>query len=563
MRVTKESWASCASAVLRAAVFGGLLLGGCEAAAPPPDDTGDDGAGGAVATATSAAAGAAGAAVGVINDAYRRSKLSTYSTEELTARANADAKSMKRMAGAANRLTKDLRADVSLFNRGKDDPLTADERARALTHFADVLDHCHALDAMVRFHLDFWRVNPVTHSDGHAQHFDLGFLAYLEKLALALAFVDATINKPQFERLFDEGSHAYGIPAGAYGRLKWNVVHVEGVAKVLAAHHYLKVLALSNKRLRAQSDWAFVQDRIDERYAEVKSTLTRKSTKLFGGNSVDISFDLAHAAWFPVQAETAEWLGDTKVRRLNTMLISEAQLNEAIARTEPGDVIVERRNWYLSNIGLPGFWPHAALWVGSPEELSAWSDDPEVTAAFQRPFTLHLSDRYPAAWAAYVKAAHDGHPHRIIEAVSEGVVFSAAQESIRADYVAAMRPLRSKVERAIAIEKAFSYHARPYDFDFDFYTDSALVCSELVFKSYEPRAGFVGLSLGLEKVVGRMTLGPNSIVRTFDEQAGTKDAQLAFVWFLDGREKTQDAAFADEAAFRASWRRPKWDFVQQ
>jgi hypothetical protein len=119
------------------------------------------------------------------------------------------------------------------------------------------------------------------------------------------------------------------------------------------------------------------------------------------------------------------------------------------------------------------------------------------------------------------------------------------------------------LEKAKAIERAFSYCGRPYDFDFDFYTDSSLVCSELVFKSYEPRADVEGVTLGLEKVVGRMTLGPNSIVRTFDQQLGTPQEQLAFAWFLDGRETAHTAAFADVDAFRASWRRPKWDIVQR
>jgi hypothetical protein len=119
------------------------------------------------------------------------------------------------------------------------------------------------------------------------------------------------------------------------------------------------------------------------------------------------------------------------------------------------------------------------------------------------------------------------------------------------------------LEKAKAIERAFSYCGRPYDFDFDFYTDSSLVCSELVFKSYEPRADVEGVTLGLEKVVGRMTLGPNSIVRTFDQQLGTPQEQLSFVWFLDGRETAHTAAFADVDAFRASWRRPKWDIVQR
>lgn len=502
-------------------------------------------------------------AVAALDERLRRVKLTSLDAAELDARAEGDAARMKRLAGAANRLIATVRAEQALFVRPADAALSADERDRALALFADVLDHCHAFDGLVRFHLDAWKLHPIPTSAPHVRHFDLGYLAYLEKVALALALVDQAINKPQFEKLYDEGSQLHGIPAGAWARLKWNVVHVDDVSKTLGAHAWRKVLAGAERELRSQPSWAFVQDRIDERFGVVKATLTSRAVKLFGGNSLDIGVDVAHAAWFPVQAETAEWMGDTKVKRKSSMLISEAQVHEAIGRSEPGDVIVERRNWYLSNIGLPGFWPHAALWVGSPDELSAWAKDPAVDAAFPGSFIGHLQRQYPQAWAAFLAPDHEGHPRRIIEAVSEGVVFNSAEESIRADYVAAMRPVRSKVEKAKAIERAFFYFGRPYDFDFDFYTDESLVCSELVFKSFEPRAEQEGLRLGLEKVVGRMTLGPNSIVRTFDEQRGTPQEQLAFAWFLDGREREGRAVFADEGAFRASWRRPKWDIVQK
>jgi hypothetical protein len=483
--------------------------------------------------------------------------------EALAHRLHDDAVLLRRTAGQTNRLRAAIAARQALFARDKTTPLGADERLEATTLFADVLDHIHLLDGVGRAHFAAWKRDPLPQQRTQAQHFQLGFLTYLEKLTLGLALVEQTLNKPQFEKLLDEGSPELGIPAGIYSQLKWNVVHVERVAKILGAHQFHKLIASARAELLGDPLWGFVHARIDERYDEARATLTRRAPKLFGGNAADIGLDLAHAAWFPVQANTAEWLGDTKVRRKATMLIAAPQVDEAIGKSEPGDIIVERRNWYLSNVGLPGFWPHAALWVGSPAELAAWADDDDVKAAFGGSLPAHLESRFPAAWQAFTTPDHEGHSRRVLEAISEGVVFNSAEESIHADYVAALRPRRSKVERARALVHAFAYFGRPYDFDFDFFTDTSLVCSELVVKAYEPRADFTGLSFSLERVVGRMTLGPNSIVRTFDAQHGTDDAQLDFVYFLDGQEKSRRAVFADEAALRASWRRPKWDVAQK
>ena len=94
------------------------------------------------------------------------------------------------------------------------------------------------------------------------------------------------------------------------------------------------------------------------------------------------------------------------------------------------------------------------------------------------PLTDALKRRYPAAWESYVSPDASGHARRIMEAVSESVVFASAGHSLGADYIACMRPLRPKREAAMAIERAFDCAGRRYDFDF--HTDAALVCSELV-----------------------------------------------------------------------------------
>ncbi|TLN17654.1 protein tyrosine phosphatase, partial [bacterium] len=62
-----------------------------------------------------------------------------------------------------------------------------------------------------------------------------------------------------------------------------------------------------------------------------------------------------------------------------------------------------------------------------------------------------------------------------------------------------------------AVLRAFSYAGRPYDYNFDFLTDAALVCSELIFKCYEPARGFKGLTLPQSVVLGRVLTSPNEL----------------------------------------------------
>jgi hypothetical protein len=491
-------------------------------------------------------------------------RLDELSKATLDRRADHDLKLLKSYTLGISRLQRALRKHSDLFQRDRDVKLSPDERELALALFEQVFSYTVALDRLAAFHGDFWRLGAVRNARRHARHFAIGFSAYCLRLSLGLGFVDRTIGRPQFEKLLDEGSPGHGLPPGAYGKLKWNVVHVQDASSALAAHQYHRLLsATSYKTLKGDSLARFAITHIDVTYPEVRRMLLARGVKLFGGNGLDIVKDAGYGVWLPVQTEVAEWMGDTKTRGREA-LVSKEQIAEAVKRSRPGDIIIERRNWYLSNIGLPGFWPHAALYLGAPDELAAFlDDDPQVRAHYGGKLTAALAARYPKAWASYSSTDEAYHPMRVIEAVSEGVVFTTAEHSFEADYVAALRPATSKLEVALAIERAFGYLWRPYDFDFDFYTDSSLVCSELVYKSYEPRAAARGLQLPLESVVGRMTLSPNTIVRLFDERAGREDAQLKFAWFLDGHEASGRAVWADETALRTSWQRAKWDVAQQ
>ncbi len=479
-------------------------------------------------------------------------------------RAREDEEKVEALARACDRFMADLGLHEALWNRTEQVPLSSVERVTALCLFDRAVDLQLAAESISSFHMHFWRIDPSREPVRHARHFALAHRAYFRRLTVAMDLCRRTRSLPQFETLLDEGASEYGIAPGLWARFKWNALHIEHIGRALAAHAHARVLlATLDEPRRGADDLASLLGTLDLDWQGLKPLLQTDSPSLLVENAIDILRDLGRSLLLPVQAGVATWLGDTRVGHDGRALISAKQIAQAVEKTRPGDVVFERRNWYLSNLGLPGFWPHTAIWTGTPDELArALDDDPEVRASYRGSFRAWIERTYPERYAEWCLPDEGGHPRRIIEAVSEGVVIASAEHSLRADYAAALRPRRPPIEVARSIETAFGYLGRPYDFDFDFYSDQSLVCSELVYKSWEPGVGREGVSFALVEVLGRMTLPPNDMIGWWARGADEPESALEFVWFLDGREHEGDAVWRDEPSLRASYLRAKWDISQ-
>lgn len=429
------------------------------------------------------------------------------------------------------------------------------ERESARRLWQRVLDYHLALDSIGRFHADYAGLDDAR---VRARSFQLARAAHLIGYRAALDFIDVTAANATIGLLLNEPAGDVGLPSGTYDRYKFRFLNVQRAAEFVALQAIAVTLPLDDGALRAAIE--------EDSDAIVRAGLG-KGEAMTLVNGLDIVRKAGFTAWFPVQAGVAEWMGDAKVARPGRDLISPAQIREIAGRLEPGDILLERREWYLSNIGLPGFWPHAALLIGTPAERRAYFDDDAVRAWVRGrgeasgDFERLLQARFPAAYRAALEPQEAGHAPRVIEAISEGVSFTTLEHSAAADSLAVLRPRLAKVEKALAILRAFGYAGRPYDFDFDFRTDAALVCTELVYKAFEPAPDMQGLRLPLLDFLGRPATPANEIVKQFDEQFGTAQQQTDLVLFLDGREWQARAVPASVQEFRASWRRPKWHIV--
>ncbi|MFZ5470817.1 MAG: YiiX/YebB-like N1pC/P60 family cysteine hydrolase [Myxococcota bacterium] len=491
--------------------------------------------------------------------------------DEFVAQARRDLATLKLYANGLRRLQAQLEEHASIFHHKPEVPLSPDEKRILLSSWGAFFSYVISAEGLRQRYWDFVKMVPL---DGvrHLWGYMLTHAALTTELAHGLAFADLTAGNPQLEVLLDEPNPEFGVPAKAFADFKFRVIHVATSTQLYTGDAYRSQVlpAMQRHKLLEEPEvrWAMQEMRLNSQVA--RGRLKKRGPTLFIKNAVDILRDGVMSAIFPVQKGVAELMGDTRVRRVGKPLIHKEQIDTLLPKLEPGDIVVARQNWFLSNIGLPGFWPHAELYVGTPQDLAAYfDDDPEVLAYANsmraERFTALLAKRFPEKWKrfAHGKDLQGNGPHRIIESISEGVSFTAVEHGMGVDYLGVMRPRLPKVEKAKAIVRAFGYLGRPYDFDFDFFSDSTLVCTELVYKSYVPSKDMKGLSVELVNVAGRRTLPANELVKLFDAEADRPDRQLDFVAFLEGLESQGKAVERDLHAFRKSHTRVKWDVAQR
>jgi hypothetical protein len=167
---------------------------------------------------------------------------------------------------------------------------------------------------------------------------------------------------------------------------------------------------------------------------------------------------------------------------------------ERLAKTlRPGDVLLVRAEDKITSALLPGFWAHAALYIGGPQDLAAMGLLAEPKMARLRRIIERLDP------------AHGF----VIEAVPRGCRVHTLEYCLRADHVAVLRPNLPPEEVRASLVEAFSHVGKPYDFEFDFNVSTRIVCTELVYRSMHGRGP---IRFDLTKRLGRYTLTVDDIV---------------------------------------------------
>ena len=372
-------------------------------------------------------------------------------------------------------------------------------------------------------------------------HYTAAAVAYDYSARFVLAFEGA----PVAIKKLNEAEPRWDLPAGIYDSIRANLAHVAHRRWLESGwRNYHATLPrwaeLGFRRTEPHATFHRAIATAGENTAQLSERLMRFKLQ----TAVADVGKFARGGWYRASSAVSTLIGDTRIRapRGHAGLITPEQVAALRTRLRPGDIVIERRNWYLSNAFLPGYWPHSALYVGSAADLRALGleHDPRVAK--------HLE--------AFARPDAAGHTLVFIEAISEGVVFTSAEHSIgEADSVAVLRPRLTPGQIREVVAGAFSHVGKPYDFDFDFFSGDKLVCTEVVY-----RACGSYIEFPLVQILGTKTLPALEIVRHWASPAGAQ--QLEFVAFLDGDETTGRCVERDADALKASLTRPALTWLQ-
>ena len=171
--------------------------------------------------------------------------------------------------------------------------------------------------------------------------------------------------------------------------------------------------------------------------------------------------------------------------------ITDEVMERLTPQLQPGDILLVRADEKLTAAILPGFWAHAAIYLGRREELER----------------VGLAE-FPGV-AKHLGKLPEGQGPLVLEAIAPRCLINSLKNCLYADHLVVLRPNLRLSPLASALEEAFAHLGKPYDFEFDFNVTNRIVCTEVVYRAFHKKGSIL---FTLVKRLGRFTLSGNDIV---------------------------------------------------
>ena len=353
---------------------------------------------------------------------FTNSPLISMTPGELQVEIEADRTAAQYLRHSFNEETARLLQVVETFPEetllsGSDKELWQQEWARWIDQLID-------LELLKKKYSGFYQIDYVAQPNQHVDGFSITYSLFCCQYANVFRLQRVCARREAVIKALNEAHSGLGINPGVYDYLVNQLTHPKNVLRLNAGRAYVKLV---EKELKERSG---AHDSIKGDLAFLDQHIL-KTARLVIRNPLARLERAATQAFFPIQKSVALQMGYLRVSD-RPYAIRPEHLEPHIEKLQPGDILLERRNWHISNAGIPGFWPHAALYTGTLKDLDDFFVG--VSALKGVLFSAHLDATYPDIFKAYHQSDIKGFPMRIIEAKTPTIRLFSIEESANCDF---------------------------------------------------------------------------------------------------------------------------------
>lgn len=331
-------------------------------------------------------------------------------------------------------------------------------------------------------------VSPESRLTGVMMSLSSAFLLY-DNYLLSVSLFE---GDAKLRRLLNEADPGYAVKSAALAKVTLSYNSISNRSRVRRAiKFYEREAKKLNHAIDAKPETAYLNLLIKQSpsYSLVRSWspfyVVGRKVGFLGGVTEDTLSGLERngVSLLSMVFGNAVGLVETRKGKLYRKQPVKHQLQETL---QAGDVLLEKTPFRLTDKLIPGYWGHAAVWIGTePElrELGIW-DNPLVSR--------------------YHGQIRQG--RGVVEALRSGVEMNPLEQFMNIDSVGVLRKqTMSREERIKVILQSLRQVGKPYDFNFDVESKERVYCSKLVYLAYS------GVEWPTKKSLGRTTFTPDDV----------------------------------------------------
>lgn len=331
-------------------------------------------------------------------------------------------------------------------------------------------------------------------------YFLIGYASCCQAVSMARLLIDQLAKHKLVQRKINEGSPQNRIPRKVYTSIYESLSDTDNAIKMQYMMNFVD----------ANRDYINTLDK-DQHVADIVLNLPELELTLHPSQLTFLKLRLGYL-WhsitrhFAVGKQTSSFFILEKAGRMiaeigdheNKRSTPEIQ-SKALSILKPGDIIVTRHDLVASNLFLPGYWPHTALYIGSAKQRDELG--------------IVLDVAITNKWSGEIN---------VLEAKKDGVLFRPLAETLAVDEFVILRPQVSNESLAAALIRVCQHEGKGYNFDFDFFRSDQLVCTEVIYRAFDGLdiLGIGNMKFKLVERAGRFSLSAEDILDMAVENIG-------------------------------------------